>query len=89
MSCAVVTITAFFCEIGAFSYKKQKKLLGDPSNNEKDMEEVILNEIKLSDLSSVRNIPDINSLRIYTRKPYFERITDGVWAVFILKKHWF
>jgi len=74
-----------YSHIGAFSYKKQKKLWGDPSDNAREMGEVSFNEIKPSDLTSVGNIPDINSLRIYTRKPDFERLTDSVWAVYYPK----
>jgi hypothetical protein len=77
--------TGIFSDIGAFSYKKQKKLWGDPAENAKDMGEVILNELKTSDLDSGVNIPCINSLRIYTSKPDFEHLTDSVWAVFYPK----
>jgi hypothetical protein len=74
-----------FRTIGAFSYEKQKKLWGDPSENTKDVGVVILNELKTSDLDSVVNIPGINSLRIYSSKPNFEHLTDCVWAVFYPK----
>ena len=68
-----------FFNIGAFSYKKQKKLWGDPAENAKDMGEVILNELKTSDLDSIVNIPGINSLRVYTDKPNWFRIFyDGL-----------
>lgn len=71
-----------FLDIGALSYKKQKKLWGDPAENARDMGVVILNELKTSDLDSVGHIPGINSLRIYTGKPDYERLTDSVWAVY-------
>jgi len=74
-----------FRHIGAFSYSKQKILWGDPSENARDMGEVILNELKTSDLDSEANIPGINSLRIYTSKPDFEHLTDSIWAVFYPK----
>lgn len=74
-----------FNHIGAFSYKKQKKLWGDPSVNIKDMGVVILNELKISDWDSVVNVPGINSLRIYTVKPDYENLTDSVWAIFYPK----
>ena len=77
--------TGIFSDIGAFSYKKQKKLWGDPAENAKDMGVIILNELKTSDLGSVVNIPGINSLRIYTSKPDYEDLTDSVWAVFYPK----
>ncbi|MDB4583590.1 hypothetical protein N9164_10595 [Draconibacterium sp.] len=74
-----------FSHIGAFSYKKQKKLWGDPSENVKDIQEVILNEIKASDLDSVVNIPNVNSIRLFLNKPNLEKLTDSVWAVFYPK----
>ncbi|MCX6238545.1 MAG: hypothetical protein NTY07_13465 [Bacteroidia bacterium] len=74
-----------FRSIGAFSYSKQKKLWGDPSENARDMGEVILNELKTSDLDSAVNIPGVNSLRIYAARPDFEHLTDSVWAVFYPK----
>ncbi len=74
-----------FKEIGAFSYKKQKKLWGDPEENIKDMGEVILNNINTSDMDPVLNISNINSLRIYKYKPDYENLTDSVWAVFYPK----
>lgn len=70
-----------FSSIGAFSYKKQKKLWGDPSEYVKDMGEVMVNELKTSDFDSVVNISGINSLRTYTSKPDFKHLTDSVWAV--------
>jgi hypothetical protein len=74
-----------FRHIGAFSYEKQKKLWGDPSENAKDMGVVILHDLKTSDLDTVGNIPGINSLRIYASKPDFEHLTDSVCAVFYPK----
>lgn len=74
--------TGIFSDIGAFSYKKQKKLWGDPAENTKFLGEVITNELKASDLDPVINFPGINSLRIYTRKPDYEHLTDSVLAVF-------
>jgi hypothetical protein len=74
-----------FVDIGAFSYKKQKKLWGDPSENARDMGVAILHELKASDLNPVVNIPGINSLRIYTSKPDYEHLADNVWAVYYPK----
>ncbi|MCG6186293.1 hypothetical protein [Maribellus maritimus] len=74
-----------FDEIGAFSYKKQKKFWGAPEANIKDMGEVILHNMHTSDLSPVLNIPDVNSLRIYNCNPDYENLTDSVWAVFYPK----
>jgi hypothetical protein len=37
------------CDVGAFSYLKQKKLWGDPSENVKDTGMVILHELSSSD----------------------------------------
>lgn len=71
-----------FNEIGAFSYKKQKKLWGDPVENIKDIGELILSHMNTSDMEPVLNNPNINSLRIYTCKPDYENLTDSVWAVF-------
>jgi hypothetical protein len=79
------TTNLVFLDIGAFSYKKQKKLWGDPSENAKDVGVVVLNELRTSDLDSVGKIPGINSLRIYTSKPDYEHLTDSVWAVFYPK----
>ncbi|MBN1791961.1 MAG: hypothetical protein JW830_15800 [Bacteroidales bacterium] len=76
------TTNLIFDRIGAFSYKKQKKLWGDPAENARDMGVVILNELKTSDLDSAGHTPGINSLRIYTCKPDFEHLTDDVWAVY-------
>ena len=72
-------------DIGAFSYKKQKKLWGDPVENIKDLSVFNLNELKVSDLDPAVNIPDINSLRIYAGKPGYEHLIDGVRAVFYPK----
>lgn len=72
-------------DIGAYSYKKQKKLWGDPSENARDMGVIIRNEIKASDLNPAGSIPGINSLRIYTSIPDFEHLTDGVVAVYYPK----
>jgi len=71
-----------FEEIGAFSYKKQKKLWGAPEENIKIMGEVIDNRIEISDFDPLLNNPDINSLRIYNCKPDYKNLTDSVWAVF-------
>ncbi len=72
-------------EIGAFSYKKQRKLWGDPAKNIKDLGEVIVNN-NTSFIDSVLNISDINSLRIYTCKPSYKNLTDSVWAVLYPKE---
>jgi hypothetical protein len=72
-------------EIGAFSYKKQKKLWGDSKENIKDMGEVVLSNISASVMDPVLNNPDINSLRIYTCKPDYENLTNNVWSVFYPK----
>ncbi len=69
-------------EIGAFSYIKQKKLWGDPAKNIKDMGEITVDNISISDNDALRTPPDINSLRIYTCTPDYKNLTDSVWAVF-------
>jgi hypothetical protein len=74
-----------FRHIGAFSYEKQKKLWGDPAENAKDLGVVVLKTLRPSDLNSLINIPEMNSLRIYTCKPDYEHITDSVWALFYPK----
>lgn len=74
-----------FDEIGAFSYKKQKKLWGAPEETIKDMGEVILYSVNTSAMEAVINVSNINSLRIYNRKPNCENLTDNVWAVFYPK----
>lgn len=66
---------------GALSYNKQKKYWGDPVKNAVDLGVVAVNEITVNDLDTITNIPDINSLRIYTAKPNFKALTDNVWAV--------
>ncbi len=83
-SCDGVT-NIIFPHIGAFSYTQQKKLWGDPSENVKDMGEVICYELKASDLDSAVKLTAINSLRIYSGKPDYEHLTDSVWAVFYPK----
>ncbi|MBN2612376.1 MAG: hypothetical protein JXB00_12530 [Bacteroidales bacterium] len=70
-----------FSYIGAFSYKKQVKLWGVPSEYVNDMGVVMVNELKTSDFSSLVNFPGINSLRVYTCKPDFKHLTDSVKAV--------
>lgn len=71
-----------FKEIGAFSYQKQKKLWGTPDKNITDMGEVTLTNFNKSDLEPLWHHANINSLRIYAGKPDYEKLTDGVWAVF-------
>jgi len=72
-------------DIGAFFYKKQKKLWGDPLTNTKNLGDVTHSELKVSDFTSIVNTPDVNSIRIYVNKPNFERLTDSVWAVYYPK----
>jgi len=72
-------------EIGAFSYKKQKKLWGSPIENMKVLDEIIVDRIHLSDMNPLLSNPDINSLRIYMGKPDYKNLTDSVWAVFYPK----
>jgi len=74
-----------FHNIGAFSYIKQKKLWGDPSENAKNMGAVIRKELTDSDLDTLVNIPCVNSLRIYSGRPDFEHLTESVWAVYYPK----
>lgn len=68
-------------DIGALSYEKQKKYWGNPQNNTSDLGIVSLDT--LSDaIANIRDsLPNINSIRIYTSKPDFTRLTEGVWAV--------
>ena len=74
-----------FKHIGAFSYERQKKLWGDPSLNATDLGQVVITELNPSDLDSLVNIPDVNSIRIYIDEPDFKTLTLGVWAVFYPK----
>jgi hypothetical protein len=74
-----------FDEIGALSYKKQKKLWGSPEKKIKDRVEVILNNMNTSDIEPALNISNINSIRIYKCKPDYENLTDSVWSVFYPK----
>lgn len=74
-----------FEDLGAYSYKKQKKLWGDPQANTKDLGVLTINEIKTSSFDSITNIPNINSLRIYLKRPKFENLTENVYAVFYPK----
>ena len=72
-------------DIGAFSYEKQKKLWGDPQKNTKDLGYITSSELNDSDLITIANSPDINSIRIYSNKPDFKKLTDSVWAVYYPK----
>ncbi len=74
-----------FKEIGAFSYKKQKQFWGDPRDNINELGEIIVTHINRSDMDSIINKPDINSVRVYKRRPDYENLTDSVWAVFYPK----
>lgn len=72
-------------EIGAFSYKKQVKLWGDPAKNIEDMGEIAINHFSVSDANILRNVPIINSIRIYSCKPDYINLSDSVWAVFYVR----
>jgi hypothetical protein len=74
-----------FNDIGAYSARKQKKLWGNPQINAKHLGEVSLNEIKTSDLNPLTGNANINSLRIYSRQPAFDSLTNHVWAVYYPK----
>lgn len=72
-------------DIGAFSCEKQKKLWGDPLTNTKKLDDVTSKKLSASNLTSIANSPEINSIRIYATKPDFEKLTDSVWAVYYPK----
>ncbi len=53
--------------------------------NATDLGHVVIKEFNSSDLDSLLNIPDVNSIRIYIDEPDFQTLTHGVWAVFYPK----
>ncbi len=67
--------------VGALSYSKQKKYWGDPSENAIDLGVLEVDSIMAKDLDRMKNISNINSWRIYQKKPDSEILNDGVWAV--------
>ncbi len=73
-------------DLGAFSYEKQKKLWGDSKVNATDLGTIITNEFNTTEFDSIINIPEINSIRMYSNSPDFENLTKDVWAVVYPKK---
>lgn len=75
-------MTNFFLDnVGALSYKIQKKYWGDPEKNAKDLGMVTLTDDGYSAFNFLDTLTNINSIRIYTTKPNFTSLTDSVWAV--------
>jgi hypothetical protein len=68
-------------DIGALSYKKQKKYWGDPEKNTEYMGTISLFDNGDSIFYFFDTLTHINSYRIYTVKPNFTHLTDSVWAV--------
>jgi len=70
-----------FNDIGAYSFDKQVKLWGHPSENIKDLGQLSVSEIKEEDYNVITNDPEINSLRIYQKTPDNENLTENVCAI--------
>lgn len=70
-----------FYDLGAFSYKKQKKLWDDPVGKINDLGKINIAEIKISDYGLIANNSNINSLRIYLVPPDYGSLNENVWAV--------